>query len=145
MDAMRDAVMHDRGKDTVGTDRHRLLLLFGVLVSVGLIGPLLVGAVLGPGGMPGPGMMWGYGPQGAPPGVGAWHWGVGMAFGGLAMLAFWGALLVGVVLLVRWVGVAATQSGDRADASALDILKRRYAGGEIDQATYERMHRQLEG
>lgn len=48
------------------------------------------------GGMMGPGMM-GRG--------GGWMWGVGMWLGGLAMLVFWGALIVGAILVVRLWGV----------------------------------------
>ena len=51
------------------------------------------------GGMMGPGMM----RPGAMPG-GGWGWGLGMGIGALAMLAFWGALIVGVVLLARGLG-----------------------------------------
>jgi hypothetical protein len=55
--------------------------------------------MMGPGRM---GMMWGYGTPGELPATGGWGWGLTMALGVLAMLASWGALLVGVALLVRW-------------------------------------------
>jgi putative membrane protein len=87
--------------------------------------------------MMGPGMMWGYGSAGT---IAGW----GMALGMLAMVAFWIALIAGVVLLVRWAagqGAAPTAAPGTDDPVA--ILKRRYAAGEIDQPTYERMKQEL--
>jgi putative membrane protein len=117
--------------------------LFGVLVLVVLIGMLLGGAMLGPG-MMGPGMMWGAGGPDARPGVGGWAWGFAMAFGMLMMLAFWAALILGAVLLVRWAIGRPSQAGQSRPEDPLQILRRRYADGEIDQVTYQRMKRELE-
>ena len=86
---------------------------------------------MGPG-MMGPGMMW----RG-----GGWMWGVGMWLGGLAMLVFWGALIVGAILVVRHLGGV---PGSEAHRSPLDILKGRYAGGEITREQYEQMRRDLQ-
>ena len=97
----------------------------------------------GPGGMMGgfgpmmggPGMMGGFGATGAP--AGGLAWGLPLVLGWLAALAFLAALIVGVVLLVGWLksaqGVPEGASGD----SALEILKRRYIAGEIDEKEYE--------
>ncbi len=64
---------------------------------------------------------------------------------GLGMVAFWGALIGGVVLLVRLLsGQPADQAGAGAD-SAREVLKHRFAAGEISQADYERMSAVLEG
>jgi uncharacterized membrane protein len=84
------------------------------------------------------GMMWGYGTN--YPG-GGWGWWGRMALGWLAMVGFWLAIIIAAVLLIR-------QSGDRQVAGvprddALLTLRRRYAAGEIDQATYLRMSREL--
>jgi len=77
---------------------HRgLLIVLGVLVVIFLLGPLLGG------GMMGQGMMWSHDPQGIL-GISGWAWGLMMALGLLSMFAFWGALIVGIVLLVRWLG-----------------------------------------
>ena len=84
------------------------------------------------GGMMGPGMMW----RG-----GGWTWGVGMWLGGLAMLVLWGALIVGAILVVRLVGGI---PGRDVRTSPLDILKRRYASGEITREQYEQMRKDLE-
>ena len=128
----------------MNTDHRWLLILLAILVVLVLIRPLMMGAMMGPGVTMGPGMMWGPGVQGTPPSMPGWTWGLGMTFGWLAMLAFWGSLVVGLVLLVRWLASAASHAGAPPAESPLEILKRRYAGGEIDEPTYERMRRQLE-
>lgn len=78
---------------------------------------------------------------GAPQG-GGWMWGFGMGLGGLMMLLFWGALIAGIVLLARSI------NGGGADApwetTSLDVLKRRYAAGEITREQYEQMRRDIE-
>ena len=111
-----------------------------VLVVLAAIAALGMGTGLG---MMGPGMMWGYGP---PMGVaaGGWGWAAAMALGWVTMLATLGAIVVGVIFFVRWVGGATEQTGRTNEAELpLAILRRRYAAGEIDEATYERMKREL--
>ncbi len=71
--------------------------------------------------------------------------GYGMGwFGGLFMIVFWVAVIAGIYLLVRWV-VTTSRKGDRAngDDSPLEILKRRYARGEINKEEFERMKKEL--
>jgi putative membrane protein len=65
-----------------------------------------------------------------------------MGLGWLMMLAFWGALILGGVLLVRW--IAGAQPSQGTPEEPLAILQRRYAAGEIDEETYRRMRRELE-
>jgi putative membrane protein len=64
-----------------------------------------------------------------------------MGLGGLAILAFWAALIVGVVLLVRALGGG---TGGRWQRTPLDILKRRYAAGEITREQYDEIRKELE-
>jgi putative membrane protein len=75
---------------------------------------------------------------------------LGMIFGGLMMLLFWGVLIALVFLAIR----AFTRSGGwgsrdsggtqaRRDDNALAILKERYAKGEIDKEQYDRMRSDL--
>jgi putative membrane protein len=66
-----------------------------------------------------------------------------MGVAGLAMLAFWGALIVGGLLLVRWLITPSHAPSSPGGDDALALLRRRYAAGEIDQATYQRMRRDL--
>jgi len=85
------------------------------------------------GGM-GPGMMWGYGDYGM-----GW-------FGGILMITFWVVVIVGLVLLVRWLTTPARgQGGHIGDqASPMEILKRRYAKGEIDKEEFDQKRKDLE-
>jgi putative membrane protein len=127
----------------MGTDDRGPKILVGALILVVLIGTVLSGTLMGPG-MMGPGMMWGYGAQGAPAVAGSWAWGLTMAFGMLMMLAFWAALIVGAVLLVRWaIGQPRGTRGTTWPDDPAEILRRRYAAGEIDQTTYQQMMAEL--
>ncbi|MFN8525448.1 MAG: hypothetical protein U0821_20305 [Chloroflexota bacterium] len=118
-----------------------LMALLFIAVAAPLVAGLLLG---GPGAMVG---MWGHrgfpGQPGAVPDLEHWRWGLGFGLGVLARLAFWGFIVAGVVLFVRTVIVPMRGARARAD-SALDVLKRRYAAGEVDQVTYERMRQEIE-
>jgi len=75
-----------------------------------------------------------------------WSW-EGMLFGGLMMLLFWGGLIALAVVLLRGLsgsGSRPSPDRDRSAESALDILKKRYARGEIGKTEYEEMRRDLE-
>ena len=73
-----------------------------------------------------------------------WAWGLTMAFGMLMMLAFWAALIIGAVLLVRWaIGQPRGARGTTWPDDPAEILRRRYAAGEIDQTTYQQMKAEL--
>ena len=64
---------------------------------------------------------------------------------GLSMLAFWGALIVGIILVVRWFAGRAADPDERSGADpALETLRRRYAAGEISQEEYENRRKVLE-
>ena len=110
-----------------------LLIVLAVLVVVALAFSALTGGMMGPGfagqGPLGPGMMQGR----------WWMWGLGMGLGGLAMLLLWGVLIVGLVLLARAVGL-----GRGPHSTLLDVLKRRYAAGQITREQYEQIRKDLE-
>jgi putative membrane protein len=61
------------------------------------------------------------------------------------MLVFWGLVIVGIVLAIRWLVTQGRES--RSDAArsdtALDILRQRYARGEIDKEEFEAKKRDL--
>lgn len=60
------------------------------------------------------------------------------------MILFWGVVLAGIIALMRWLffkgGLGAAQSPE----SALEILKKRYAKGEIDKDEFEEKKKVLE-
>ncbi len=73
-------------------------------------------------------------------------WG-GALFGGIGMLLFWGVIIV-LLGLFAWsfVGGLSTQSPSRSPSSgstALDVLKERYAKGEISKDEYEQRKKTL--
>jgi putative membrane protein len=79
-------------------------------------------------------------------GMFGYRYGPGMMGGGIMMFLIWLPLLVGAGALV-WYFASSAQRGTSApgrEESPLDILKRRYARGEIDREEYERMRREIE-
>jgi putative membrane protein len=62
--------------------------------------------------------------------------------GGILMFLFWGVIIGGIGLLVAGLARQGMQRVDRGE-SPLDILKRRYASGEIDREEFERMEELL--
>jgi putative membrane protein len=73
-------------------------------------------------------------------GMGPWMmWGYGMGwFGPIIMIIFWIAVIVGIILLIRWVIVSSRKEYKvKSDESALEILKKRYAKSEISKEEFE--------
>ena len=77
--------------------------------------------------MPGPGMM-------------GWGW-----FGWIFMIIFWGLIIVGLIFLIRWLaGLSWSRASiDKPHDSALEILKQRYAKGEINKEEFDQKKRDL--
>lgn len=74
---------------------------------------------------------------------GGW-WGPGYGlFGWLFMLLFWVLIIAGAVLIVRWLMDQARSPGSASQETALDILKKRYASGEITKEQFEAMKQDL--
>jgi len=70
---------------------------------------------------------------------GVWGvWGIGMM---LMMLIFWGVVIVGIVLGIRWLASQAKEP--RSTDAALDILRQRYARGDINKEEFEAKKRDL--
>jgi putative membrane protein len=105
-----------------------------VLVLVGapvLIMPLMMG------GMMVGGMMGSNSSNGIWSGSNWWGW--------LLMLLFWIALIGGLALAVAWALRRGSSAGAAPDGGqrALELLKERYARGEIDKEQYEQIKRDL--
>ena len=79
-------------------------------------------------------MMWNHG-EWTSFGMGfGWHW--------IIAVLFWGLVIWGAIVLMRSV----TRTGRpiaRGSDSALDVLKTRYARGELKRAEYERMRKEM--
>jgi len=79
--------------------------------------------------------------------MGDWGgWGWGMGFGWIFMILFWALVILGILALARWLfsGGSSSGSGGGPGRPPLDILKERYARGEINREQYEQMRRDLE-
>lgn len=76
---------------------------------------------------------WGMHPMG-------WMWGAGGLVMMVMMLVFWGLVIAGIVLGIRW--LARQGAGVPADA-APEILRQRYARGEINHEEFEARRRDL--
>ncbi|MDA8364816.1 MAG: SHOCT domain-containing protein [Gammaproteobacteria bacterium] len=78
---------------------------------------------------------WGWGNM---MGFGAW-WGMGWLF----MVLFWLAIILAVVALLKWlIGTSSRSEGPRTK-DALDILRERYARGEIGRDEFQEKKRDL--
>ena len=76
-------------------------------------------------------------------------WGGGSGFGGIFMLLFWGLIIWGIFALIRsgsghsCCGHGHGEKG-HGEKTALDILKERYAKGEINKEEFEAKKKDLE-
>ena len=69
-----------------------------------------------------------------------------MLLGPLTMIVFIAAIVVAIVLMIRWLGGSSSHSAaphPPAGRTPLDILKERFARGEIDKEEFEERRRVL--
>ena len=85
---------------------------------------------------------YGYGPGGM---MGGYGWGGGSGFGIIGMLLWWVLIVLGIVLLAKWLFGGGPGGGRTSGDRALEILKERYARGEIDKQEFEEKKRDLRG
>ncbi len=85
---------------------------------------------------------------------GDWHMGPGMMgnwgmgwFGMIFMMIFWILLIVGMVFLIKWLiqSTRHDKAGGSGSGRAFEILKERYARGEIDKDEFESKKKDLLG
>ena len=72
--------------------------------------------------------------------------GFGMGWGGMGigMLLFWGLIIAAIVVLVRGFGAGPGKSASTVrDNTPLDILRERYARGEVDKNEFEQKRRDI--
>ena len=109
----------------------RNLVWAAVALSIGLAATPLVYA-----------QGYGYGPGGM---MGGYGWGGGSGFGMIGMLLWWVLIVLGIVLLAKWLLSGGPGGGHASGDRALEILKERYARGEIDKNEFEQKKRDLRG
>ena len=79
-------------------------------------------------------MMWPYG-YGA-----GWGWMIG---GWIMMIVFWGLVIVGIVALVRTLSDRSGPAQGSNPETSSEILRRRYAAGELTKEQFEEMKRNV--
>ena len=67
-------------------------------------------------------------------------WGLG---GGIMMIIFWAAIILAIVWIVKEVGGRNNSDKTRHAKSAIEILKERYAKGEITKEQFESMKKDV--
>jgi putative membrane protein len=73
------------------------------------------------------------------------QWGMVGLWGGLMMLVFWIVVIVGIFILLKWL-IEQTKSSSTHPTekeTALDILKKRYAKGEIGKEEFDEKKKDL--
>ena len=85
-------------------------------------------------------------------GDGSWHMGPGMMggwgmgwLGMIFMMAFWILVIVGLVFLIKWLiqSTRGAKEVGQGTSRALEILKERYARGEITKEEFEQMKKDI--
>ncbi len=76
-----------------------------------------------------------------------WPYGYGMGWGwmvgGIMMVVFWALIVIGIVALVKVVMTGSGASESRSAETPLEILRRRYAAGELTNEQFEAMKRDV--
>lgn len=63
----------------------------------------------------------------------------------IVMILFWGLAIFGLICAVRWLtGHGSSSEGQNSPQTPLEILKTRYARGEISKEQFEQIKKDLE-
>jgi putative membrane protein len=76
-----------------------------------------------------------------------WGFGVGTFFFMIPiflMLAFWIVVIIGIVYFIKWLIATGKGHEIKSEDTALDILRKRYAKGEISKEEFERMKQDVQ-
>lgn len=71
-------------------------------------------------------------------------WGEHFTFGGF-MWVFWIIVIIGLVFLIKWIVQQGNPPETRTGETPLEILKKRYARGEINKEEFEQRKKDLLG
>lgn len=70
--------------------------------------------------------------------------GYGMGgFGGITMILFWGLIIIGIFLVIKYLTSGQSSNAPPPERDPLQILKERYARGEIDTQEFEERKKML--
>jgi len=75
-------------------------------------------------------------------GAHGWSW---IGLGLVPMLLIWGLLILGIIAIVRWLSRTSPPVRNREGNTPVDILRERFARGEIDEEEFEERTRILGG
>jgi len=70
--------------------------------------------------------------------------GWGMGFGGFFMILFWGLIIFGIVIIIKWMAGKSGSNELPKPKTALDLLQERYARGEINEQEYQQKRHDIE-
>lgn len=59
------------------------------------------------------------------------------------LMVFWIAVIIGIIFFVKWIIAMGKRHGRESEETALEILKKRYAKGEISREEFERIKQDI--
>ncbi len=75
--------------------------------------------------------------------MGSFSFGMG-SMGLIFMFLFWGFVIFVIIAIIKWLSGSRSGGQDTSSKTTLDILKERYARGEIDREEFEQKRKDIE-